>query len=243
MMRSPGLPGKDIKGSPLTPSYPYPYANRGAPSPAPSPHLDRQRSNNNLALQTGRPNLDVFSGQPSPVSPMGLPSPAPYANAGGAPSPAGTPTTLGSRPRLPSDAKHAPAYMSNRGPAPAPPSPGQRPLDDSNAPPPPVPPINPRRRRDTAAAGTDAENAVPRRPFVGPPANGGTSFDYPSDDDSSSNTRPVGKLRKAHPDLQQSMMGGRTTRDNSPSYAARGPPASRVNGIVPGSTGVPEGMI
>ncbi|KAK4150654.1 hypothetical protein C8A00DRAFT_46010 [Chaetomidium leptoderma] len=122
MMRSPGLPGTDIKGSPMMPPYPYP--SRGAPSPAPSPHLERSRSAANLALHTGRLGLDVHSGQPSPISPMGLPSPAPYAM-GPAGSPVGTPTSLGPRPRLPSSA-HSPALGPANG---AMPGPMRRPVD------------------------------------------------------------------------------------------------------------------
>ena len=105
MMRSPGLPGTDIKGSPIMPPYPYP--GRGAPSPAPSPHLNRSRSATNLALHTGRLGVDPHSGQPSPISPMGLPSPAPFAMGPGG-SPVGTPTSFGPRSRgLP--ASHSPA--------------------------------------------------------------------------------------------------------------------------------------
>jgi hypothetical protein len=122
MMRSPGLPGTDIKGSPMMPPYPYP--SRAAPSPAPSPHLERSRSAANLALHTGRPGLDPHSGQPSPISPMGLPSPAPYAM-GPAGSPVGTPTSLGPRPRGPS-ASHSPAMGPTNG---AMPGPMRRPVD------------------------------------------------------------------------------------------------------------------
>lgn len=121
MMRSPGLPGTDIKGSPMMPPYPYPYP-RGGPSPAPSPHMEQSRSAANLALHTGR--LDVHSGQPSPISPMGLPSPAPYAMGPGG-SPVGTPTSLGPRPRLPS-ASQSPALGHPNGPMPGP---MRRPVD------------------------------------------------------------------------------------------------------------------
>jgi hypothetical protein len=122
VMRSPGLPGTDIKGSPMMPPYPYP--NRGAPSPAPSPHLERSRSAANLALHTGRPGLDPHSGQPSPISPMGLPSPAPY-TMGPAGSPVGTPTSFGPRPRLAS-ASQSPALGPSNG---AMPGPMRRPVD------------------------------------------------------------------------------------------------------------------
>ncbi|KAK4133733.1 hypothetical protein BT67DRAFT_382451 [Trichocladium antarcticum] len=101
MMRSPGLAGADIKGSPIM--APYPYAGRGAPSPAQSPHLDRSRSATNLGLHTGRLGVDPHYGQPSPISPMGLPSPSPFAM-GPAGSPIGTHASLGPRPRGPSAA-------------------------------------------------------------------------------------------------------------------------------------------
>ncbi|KAK3906069.1 hypothetical protein C8A05DRAFT_30070 [Staphylotrichum tortipilum] len=114
MMRSPGLPGTDIKGSPLMP--PHPYTGRGGNSPAASPHLHQSRSAANLALHTGRPGLDSHSGQPSPISPMGLPSPAPY-SMGSAASPVGTPTSFGPRPRLAS-ASQSPALGPSNGPMP-----------------------------------------------------------------------------------------------------------------------------
>ena len=114
MMRSPGLPGTDIKGSPLMP--PHPYAGRGGNSPAASPHLHQSRSAANLALHTGRPGLDAHSGQPSPISPMGLPSPSPY-SMGPAASPVGTPTSFGPRPRLAS-ASQSPGLGPANGPMP-----------------------------------------------------------------------------------------------------------------------------
>ncbi|KAK4461957.1 hypothetical protein QBC42DRAFT_328444 [Cladorrhinum samala] len=96
-MRSPGLPGTDIKGSPIMPPHPYP--GRGVPSPAPSPHLNQSRSIGNLAVHTGRLGFDAHPGQPSPISPMGLPSPAPYAAPAQPGSPIGNGASFGSRPR------------------------------------------------------------------------------------------------------------------------------------------------
>ena len=122
MMRSPGLPGTDIKGSPIMPPYGYP--NRGAPSPAPSPHPEQFRSGANLGVHTGRPGMDPHPGQPSPISPMGLPSPAPFAM-GPAGSPVGTPTSLGPRPRGPSTSQ-SPAMGPANG---AFPGPMKRPVD------------------------------------------------------------------------------------------------------------------
>lgn len=118
--RSPGLPGADIKGSPLMPPYPYP--GHAAPSPTPSPHLEWPRSAGNVPLHPGRPGLDPHSGQPSPISPIGLPSPLPVTT-GPAGSPVGTPTSLGTRPRQ-SSASQSPAL----GPGSIPP-PMRRPVD------------------------------------------------------------------------------------------------------------------
>ncbi|KAK3942640.1 hypothetical protein QBC46DRAFT_255877 [Diplogelasinospora grovesii] len=97
-LRSPGLPGTDIRRSPHMP--PQGYAGQGAPSGIPSPSvLDKSRSMGNLAVHSNRPGYDS-SALPSPISPLngstGLP-PSPYGM-----SPAGTPTSLGPRPRQPS---------------------------------------------------------------------------------------------------------------------------------------------
>ncbi|KAL2134880.1 hypothetical protein VTI74DRAFT_10606 [Chaetomium olivicolor] len=112
MMRSPNLPGAEVKGSPMMPHYPY--QGRGGPSPAPSPHLERSRSATNLAAHSGRQGFDPHSGQPSPISPMGLPSPAPFAM-GPPGSPAGPPSSLGPRPRGPSASQSPGMGPSNGG--------------------------------------------------------------------------------------------------------------------------------
>ncbi|KAL2265971.1 hypothetical protein VTJ83DRAFT_5323 [Remersonia thermophila] len=218
-LRSPGLPGKDIKGSPLTPSYPYPYASRGAPSPAPSPGLKQAHSATNLNLQAGRSGLDVLSGQPSPIPPMGLPSPSPY-------SPAFGPA------RRPGDRRDMPAAS----PSQYPPSPGngQRSRSNSSSAPPPLPPINPRRRRDPTPGG-DSDAVGARRPLAGQDYGAGS-------EDEGSNGRPDQrrKLRKPPPDVQGLTAASRGARENGPPFVARGPPASRAMG---GGMGAPEGMI
>ncbi|KAK1991723.1 hypothetical protein LX36DRAFT_332510 [Colletotrichum falcatum] len=62
MLQSPGLPGTNIRRSPIMPPQPYPKS------------VDRSASGN-LALQSGRGGPDA--GQPSPISPMApMPSPA-----------------------------------------------------------------------------------------------------------------------------------------------------------------------
>ncbi|KAJ4303879.1 hypothetical protein N0V88_001477 [Collariella sp. IMI 366227] len=77
MMRSPNMPGAEMKGSPMMP--PYQYQGRGGP--APSPHLERSRSNTNLAAPGG-----PHSGQPSPISPMAPFAMGPPGLAGRAPT-------------------------------------------------------------------------------------------------------------------------------------------------------------
>lgn len=67
MLRSPGLPGTDIRRSPIMPPQGYPGSTLATPSPH---YLDRSRSALNLATQHGRGGYDSHSGQPSPVSPM-----------------------------------------------------------------------------------------------------------------------------------------------------------------------------
>ena len=99
MTRPPGLPGADIRRSPIMPPQGYPGS--GGPSPLPSPHPDGSNSAKNLTLgvHPGR-GYEPGSGQPSPISPanrpLGLPaSPYPMANSG-----ANTPTSMG-RPSAP----------------------------------------------------------------------------------------------------------------------------------------------
>lgn len=102
MLRSPGLPGTDIRRSPIMP--PQGYAQNGAHSGAPSPqYFDRSASAGNLSLQPVRPGYESMStGQPSPISPlgssMGLPR-SPYSANG---SGITTPTAPVPSPRRPS---------------------------------------------------------------------------------------------------------------------------------------------
>ncbi|ROT42686.1 hypothetical protein SODALDRAFT_20843 [Sodiomyces alkalinus F11] len=102
MTRSPGLPGTDIRRSPLMPSPGYHAAQHPSPGQAPSGPLpgapsgyfDRSVSGN-LRGQL-QPRVHE-SGQASPISPIS-PMPSPYVTHSGA----GTPTTLGPSSRRPS---------------------------------------------------------------------------------------------------------------------------------------------
>jgi hypothetical protein len=103
MLRSPGLPGTDIRNSPIMP--PQGHSPNGlVPSPR---YFDRQNSNN--SLQPARTMFsDTSSGQPSPMSPLppgqspflGLPSSPMPSSANG--SGAATPTGHMPSPRRPS---------------------------------------------------------------------------------------------------------------------------------------------
>ncbi|KAL2149232.1 hypothetical protein VTH82DRAFT_8580 [Thermothelomyces myriococcoides] len=261
IVRSPGLPGTDIKGSPMMPPHPYP--SRGGQSP----HFEGSRVATNLAPYNGRPGLDPHSGQPSPVSPMGLPSPAPYMTEA-AGSPAGTPTSLGPRPRLQSASQSPALDPVNR----AMPNATRRPVDkrdiseptfsphdalhqppastpaadEMDAAPPPVPPINPRRRREDSRARAPSANQsnhnVP-----------GSDHGVPSEDENGSMQSQRRRMWKPPPpDIQgpvpRPLPGA--SRDTSQPFVARGPPVSRsvethISGAKSGA-GVPSargGMI
>ncbi|KAK0616791.1 hypothetical protein B0T14DRAFT_435841 [Immersiella caudata] len=103
-LHAPGLPGTDIRRSPIMPPQ---GGIRGALSPASSPHmLHSSKSASNLAVHN-RPAYEPNYGMPSPISPSGLPPPSPYALGPGA-SPIGTPT-FGPRSRQ-NSATQSPAF-------------------------------------------------------------------------------------------------------------------------------------
>lgn len=105
-LHAPGLPGTDIRRSPIMPPQ---HSVRGAMSPAPSPHmLHNSKSAGNLSAHGNRPAYEPNYGMPSPISPSGLPPPSPYALGPGA-SPIGTPTSFGPRPRQ-NSASQSPAF-------------------------------------------------------------------------------------------------------------------------------------
>jgi len=105
-LHAPGLPGTDIRRSPIMPPQ---HSVRGALSPAPSPHmLHNSKSASNLSAHGNRPAYEPNYGMPSPISPSGLPPPSPYALGPGA-SPVGTPTSFGPRSRQ-NSAAQSPAF-------------------------------------------------------------------------------------------------------------------------------------
>lgn len=218
-MRSPGLPGTDIKGSPIMPPQPYP--GRGAPSPAASPHVDRSRSATNLALHTGRSSLAPHSGQPSPISPVGSQGPTtamPHQS-----------TQQHGQSHFPPHPQHPPPMvpnMSNGSHSQG----GTRSRSNSNTAevPPPVPPINPRRRRDSRARPTldESSTAGPRPPFSGLVKN---AAGLDREDNRGGRPFPV------------------KSRENSPPFVTNGTPGGRTmatsNGGSSSGRGVAGGMI
>lgn len=246
-LRSPGLPGTNIKQSPIMPPQGYP--NRGVPSPMPSPHvLDRSKSAGNL--KAGRAEYGAYPGQPSSASPM---PPSPY-TAGPAGSPAGTPT-FGPRSRQPPASQppsetakrfvdkreiSEPTFVMATSRMPTMDLPhgsgqegGSRPSSRAGVPPvpttaPPVPPINPRRRRESPR--DNAEGAaglgMPRRPFanqtesmVGSDAETQSAFSV-SDDEEAGKSDHRRRLRK--PQLESTGRVGRALanmRENSSTFS------------------------
>ncbi|KAK3342647.1 LOW QUALITY PROTEIN: hypothetical protein B0H65DRAFT_576016 [Neurospora tetraspora] len=211
-MRSPGLPGTNIKQSPIMPPQGY-------------PKLDRSKSAGNL--KAGRPGYSGYPGQPSPASPM---PPSPY-TAGPAGSPAGTPT-FGPRSRQPTASQPSsetakrfvdkreisePTFVMATSRMPTMDLPhgysqevGSRPSSRAGVPPvpttaPPVPPINPRRRRESPLDTPDgAGMGVPRPPFanqtesmVGADAETQSTFSV-SDDEEAGKSDHRRRLRKPH---------------------------------------------
>lgn len=74
MLRSPGLPGTDIRRSPIMPPQGYAGSVSGPGPTMSSPHyLERARSAANLTVQPSRTGHEAHSGQPSPISPLSSP--------------------------------------------------------------------------------------------------------------------------------------------------------------------------
>ncbi|KAK3682268.1 hypothetical protein B0T22DRAFT_280048 [Podospora appendiculata] len=257
MLRAAGLPGTDIRHSPIMPPQGYP--GRNGTSPLPSPHvLDRSRSTGTLA--PGRPGYESHSGHPSPNLPMngsaGLPPPSPF-SMGPARSPVGTPTSFEPRTRRPSAPQSPamgtttnslndsmkrivdkrdisePTFVMSTSRVPT----MNLPREPTSAP--PLPPINPRRRREDSQSrpGYDETRmGAPRPPFASQNNNSTSSLDYSegsrsnfsvSDDEDGGRPDPRRRLRKAIPEAHNARAPG-ASRDNSPSYVVKGPPASRT---------------
>ncbi|KAI0853627.1 hypothetical protein F5Y00DRAFT_250792 [Daldinia vernicosa] len=147
-MRSPGLPGTDIKGSPIMPPHPYPGSKRSNPA-----------ATSNLRVQTSR---GFESTQPSPVSPMPSPFGRNTPTSGVVPSPRSgaspnrgydnaSPTTSDStRRKIKTKDISDPTFVMSTSQVPTvalSEAPQNVSRSNSRAAP-PLPPINPRRRQD-----------------------------------------------------------------------------------------------
>ncbi|KAI1654977.1 hypothetical protein F4813DRAFT_193824 [Daldinia decipiens] len=147
-MRSPGLPGTDIKGSPIMPPQPYPGSKKSNPVAA-----------SNLRVQTSR---GFESSQPSPISPMPSPFGRNPPTSGTVPSPRSgaspnrgyenaSPTTSdGTRRKIKTKDISDPTFVMSTSQVPTVAlSEAPQNISRSNSrTAPPLPPINPRRRQD-----------------------------------------------------------------------------------------------
>ncbi|XDG06435.1 hypothetical protein ABKA04_006050 [Annulohypoxylon sp. FPYF3050] len=237
-MRSPGLPGTDIKRSPIMPPRPYPGSTQIQQSSS--------TSNASLHVQTAR---NYESGQASPISPI----PSPYAH-----NPS-TPIALPSSPRpsaSPSRGQENPSpsvsdltrrriktkdisdptfvMSTSRVPTVAlPDAPRNRSRSNSRTAP-PLPPINPRRRQDFSSTRAVFDNLSRRNEGVFDAGIG-----RGDKDDSKPERR---RLRSIVPDSSGIQP---KTFNNQPS-ANVGPPASRqvvTQGAKHPSMNLPGGMI
>ena len=107
MMRSPGLPGTDIRRSPIMPPQGYPGSNPTSPMPSPG-YFDRAASSGNLAPGQNRGGYDAHSSPNSPRDNGMGPPPSAYNKANGS---GRTTPTAGGRPRRPS-APQSPAFST-----------------------------------------------------------------------------------------------------------------------------------
>ncbi|KAI1204344.1 uncharacterized protein F4807DRAFT_338810 [Annulohypoxylon truncatum] len=237
-MRSPGLPGTDIKRSPIMPPRPYPGSSQTKQSSS--------NSNAGLHVQTGR---NYESGQASPISPM----PSPYSH-----NPS-TPVTLPSSPRPSaspnrgqenassniSDAARRkirtkdisdPTFVMSTSRVPTvalPDAPRNRSRSNSRTAP-PLPPINPRRRQDFSSTRAVFDNLSRRN-------DGGfdTGVGRGDRDDSKPERR---RLRSIGPDAS----GIQSKTPNNQSSMNVGPPTSRQamnQGAKHPGMNLPGGMI
>ncbi|KAI1373111.1 hypothetical protein F4677DRAFT_430282 [Hypoxylon crocopeplum] len=249
-MRSPGLPGTDIKRSPIMPPQPYPGSTQNKQS--------NFASNGNLHLQTSR---DYESGQPSPISPI----PSPYAAHG--PS---TPATLPSSPRPVPSPNHGPdsvasnindsmrrkirtkdisdptfVMSTSRVPTVAlPDAPRNRSRSNSRTAP-PLPPINPRRRQDFSSTRAVFDNLSRRN---GDSFDGEASASMPNLTRGKSTDRdedPRPDRRRIRPMASDGLGLNSRMPSNAPPINV-GPPASRqvvTQGAKRPGMGLPGGMI
>ncbi|KAI0441578.1 hypothetical protein F4803DRAFT_551943 [Xylaria telfairii] len=232
MMRSPGLPGTDIKRSHIMPPQPHPNVSLRA-------NQSNQDSNGKLYMPRG-----FTSTQPSPTSPGVLPL------VNSAPP---TPATL-SPPRPP--VAQTLSYDSSAGPISGPQE-AMRRSHNNNRAAPPLPPINPRRRQDSTKVRTVIESFA-RQGRDNMERGSGQPF---SSDGSTYGVDRRGTMRTAEEgepgaqsrrpqrpmvDMANMNVNYNNPRANNPSNHA-GHPSSRIVATqgrnAPGNTRLPGGMI
>jgi hypothetical protein len=239
MLRSPGLPGTDIRRSPIMPPQGYPKSASGTSSAMPSPHyLDRSHSAANLNIQHGRNGYESHSGQPSPISPLNGPMAGPMGideNAKRAvnKNEISEPTFVMSTSRVPTVSLPE-GTRSRSGTSSGPTAP-------------PLPPLNPRRKQSGPTTGGASQY---------PGQQDGNRGPFPvSDEEDSAQTDQRRRLRKptgngdAHPH-SPGFRGPpspwqRAPIQNQNQFIAAGPPESRTvltPGVKPPTSGGPGGM-
>ncbi|OTA56668.1 hypothetical protein K449DRAFT_336359 [Hypoxylon sp. EC38] len=226
-MRSPGLPGTDIKRSPIMPPHPYPGS-----APARQPSF---APNGNLHVQTSR---GYDSSQTSPISPMPSPysrDPSTPVTLPSSPRPSASPNrgpnnshkTDGTRRKIKTKDISDPTFVMSTSRVPTvalPDAPQNRSRSNSRSAP-PLPPINPRRRQDFSSTRAVFDNLSRRN---------GEGADR--DEELKPERR---RLRTVAPDSS-------AVQSRIPSNAAAvnvGPPASRQVVTKRPGMGLPGGMI
>lgn len=249
-MRSPGLPGTDIKRSPIMPPQPYPGSSQSKQS--------NLAPNSNLHVQTSR---GFESGQPSPISPIS----SPYAANG----PSTPVNTLPSSPRPVASPNHGPdnvvstndtmrrkikprdisdptfVMSTSRVPTVAlPDDPRNRSRSNSRSAP-PLPPINPRRRQDFSSTRAVFDNLSRRN---GEGIEGEASASTPNLSYGKSANReddPRPERRRLRPMASEALGLNSRMSSNAPPINV-GPPTSRqvvTQGAKRPGRGLPGGMI
>ena len=263
MLRSPGLPGTDIRRSPIMPPQPYPGSNNGSPMPSPN-RVDRS----NTAGQRNRTN----NGNP----PRGRSSPnSPYEGPNGMLNESmrkavkkgdiSEPTFVMSTSRVPT--VNLPQSASGEEPGSSRSRSGSRSRSNSNnagANAPPLPPINPRRKWDGSRAKGVFGSLMGRKDGVDDaPLSPGDAPPPPGPSTQLGAKSSVGELRSAfsgsddedtRPDYRRRLRkttggnrnGASRERSANPPFVTAGPPASRAvisPRTQPPNNGFPGGMI
>ncbi|KAB5566117.1 hypothetical protein GE09DRAFT_1105559 [Coniochaeta sp. 2T2.1] len=266
MLRSPGLPGTDIRRSPIMPPQGYPGSSTSSAAPSPK-YLHGSRSATNLNVQPRSP-YESISGQPSPISPL------PDSLAGPPPGSMAPNGIRGRRPSVPQSPgfstttstvnnshrrtvnKHdisEPTFIMSTSRVPtvtlAEGTTRSRSGTDNSQTAPPLPPINPRRKRtgddqDDSSTHPAASPLPSPRPVAG--SNGyestGRRRGASGTDDESSSVRAI-RNTLAQNDGQRSPYYPQHPSPNQ--FIAAGPPASRTvltPRLKPSNAGPPGGM-